>query len=343
MITKLELKNFRLHQQLSLNFNKKIVILSGNNAVGKTSILESIYLIATTKSHRTITDTEIITDQNEFCAIKLLNNQQEFRMVISKVGKSIFLNDVSKKRISDYLGALKVIMFSPEDLNLIKGSPSDRRLFIDFELSLIDQGYLKLLTKYKKLIKHRNALLKTLKINDDLTLLNLLNDDLIELNISIKEKRINLIEQINQLLAKNRLNLDFLVQISYKPSISDEKLKNHYLNNQKVDILQQTTTVGIHRDDYLIEINGLSAKVYASQGQQRLITVLIKLALLEYIKNQTQDPVILLLDDILSELDVVNQKKLINNIKVADQVFITTATKLEFDQNQVQYITLKEQ
>ena len=189
MIKQLDIKNFRNHSKYQINFDKNITYIVGENGTGKTSILESIYFAATTKSHRTSNEKEMIKINQFFSVIKLKTKHNEYHLILSEKGKRVSINQIEKKRLSDYIGQLNVVMFSPEDANLIKGSPGVRRQFLDLEISQIDFNYLKLLTQYKKILKQRNALLKQIKINDDYTFLNILGEQLFEVGEKIMDIR----------------------------------------------------------------------------------------------------------------------------------------------------------
>ena len=340
MIKQLDIKNFRNHSKYQINFDKNITYIVGENGTGKTSILESIYFAATTKSHRTSNEKEMIKINQFFSVIKLKTKHNEYHLILSEKGKRVSINQIEKKRLSDYIGQLNVVMFSPEDANLIKGSPGVRRQFLDLEISQIDFNYLKLLTQYKKILKQRNALLKQIKINDDYTFLNILGEQLFEVGEKIMDIRKKFIEELNEEFKKAyHLFSNHQAEIKYLPNIEKDKYLLHFKQKQKVDIYQQTTSVGIHKDDFIINFNQEKAFNFASQGQQRLIVISLKLALLKLIKRKTKKEVILLLDDVLSELDETIQKKLLEELPDDEQIIISSAVNINESKN-IQIIRL---
>lgn len=332
----MEIKNFRNHQKFVADFDQTIIILEGNNGVGKTSILEAIFLASTTKSHRTNNDLELIKSGTQFASIKLTDETNFYNIVLSEKGKRVSINQIEKKKLSDYIGNLKTVFFAPEDLNLIKGTPSDRRYFLDLELIQLNPEYLKILSEYRKVIKQRNALLKKIRIDQDYTFLDILGKQLEQLSNQIMIFRQNFIDEINGLLLSN----DVFVEIKYLPNSTIEQISNHFQTKQKHDILHQTTTVGIHKDDFIIKYNHQNAKIYCSQGQMRTAVILVKLALLSYIETKTKQSVVLLLDDVFSELDSEKQQLFIDKLTKKHQVFITSAVKLDFNNKEILKIKL---
>lgn len=340
MIKSLNLKNFRNHENLSLQFNKKFVYITGANGSGKTSILESIHYIATSKSHRTNNDLEAIKDNKDFLAIKLETESTSFSFVVSNKGKNATINNKEIRKLSDFIGNLKVVMFSPEDLNLIKGSPAIRRNFLDLELMKISKAYLLNLTKYKQILKQRNSLLKTINFNDDYTFLNILGIQLYESSLKLNKVRSEFIDDLNQILQDVYKKFSsHQIQIKYIPSNTNEQLLNHFNNNQKQDIIYKTTTVGPHRDEFIIYFNNQNAKL-ASQGEIRLMVISLKLSLLKLIQKETNSEVVLLLDDVLSELDLKIQNTFLNALPKNIQVIMNSA--IDITSNDFQIIKLKE-
>lgn len=340
MIKKLVLKNFRNHENLSLDFNNNFVYITGTNGSGKTSILESIHYISTTKSHRTNTDLEVIKDDNPFSMISLETKEKRYSFVISEKGKIANINNKEIHRLSEFIGDLKVVMFAPEDLSLIKGSPSVRRNFIDLELMKLNKRYLINLSTYKKILKQRNALLKNLDLKSDLTFLNILGNQLYEAGIKLIDIRQEFIKSINEktkIVYSKFSNHD--IEITYNPNLDKESFLDYLTNNQKTDILYKTTTSGPHRDDFTIKFNNNLAKV-ASQGEIRLIVISIKLGLLKVIEEQSNSKVVLLLDDVLSELDESIQEIFLNELPSDVQVIMNSAINIK--NRNIQIIKLKE-
>jgi len=342
MIKNLKLKNFRNHKELDINFTNPFVYIYGDNGSGKTSILESIYFLATTKSHRTPDEKELILRNEPFSQVKLITNENKYEITLSKTGKRALINGVEKRKLSDFIGNLKVVMFAPEDLDLIKGSPSNRRQFMDLEWMQIDKSYLKNLNTYKNIIKQRNSLLKKIKIEDDLTFLNILGEQLFEIGMKIINERQRFIDLLNNYLKDvYKLFSNHKVNISYQKDVDEKSFKNHLTKNQKQDILYQTTLAGPHRDDFLIDFNDFDAKSYASQGEQRLIVIAIKLALLKLIENKTNQKVILLLDDVFSELDEEKQNIFLKQVPKEHQIIMNSVQKI--NESNIQMIHLKKE
>lgn len=330
MINKIFLKNFRNFSDIELTFKKPFVYLYGENGSGKTSVLESIYFCATTKSHRSSDEEEMIKKEMPFSSIKIFTNENKFEIVLSKHGKRLFIDNVEKRKISSFFGKLRVVMFSPEDLALIKGAPSIRRQFMDLEWMQLKKNYLNDLNTYKRVLKQRNSLLKNLSIGDDLTFLNILGDQLYEVGKKIIEEREIFLNEINELFVSNyKLFSDHEVKFVYKPNVTENEFKKYLNENQKQDILYQATNAGPHRDDFYIEFENNDAKSYASQGEQRLIVIALKLTIAQLIEKLTNQKAILLLDDVLSELDENKQKIFLENIPLDNQVIMNSTQKIE--------------
>ena len=340
MIKTINLKNFRNHTTLDLNIKQPLVYIHGPNGSGKTSILESIYFCATTKSHRAIDEKEMIQNEKPFTQVKLNTDDHKYEITLSKNGKRIAIDGVEKRKISEFIGHIAVVMFAPSDLQLISGSPGDRRQFLDLEMIQLDQHYLQTLNKYRKILKQRNALLKRLQPQDDYTFLNILGEQLYEVGIELIDKRRKFINDLNEYLIQSyQLFSKHQISLTYKPDVDENDLKKHFQKNQKNDIIYQATLAGPHRDDLYIDFNGFDAKRYASQGEQRLIVISLKLGLLKLIENKTNKQVILLLDDVLSELDPEKQHTFITNLPDHDQIIINSA--LPTEQAQAQMVDVK--
>lgn len=326
MIKKVVLKNFRNHKHIEINIKKAFVYIDGPNGSGKTSILESIYFCATTKSHRTSDENELIMRGEPFTFVGVETKDNQFELIYSKTGKRASINKIEKRKISDYIGNLKAVMFSAQDISLINGSPGNRRQFLDLEWMQIDKSYLHQLNKYKKILKQRNSLLKRIKQSDDYTFLDILGDQLLIIGCEIIDQRNDFINNLNNHLGQTyKLFSNNEVKMIYKPNSNQKSLSKHLKTQQKQDILYQTTLVGPHRDDFSIEFNGFDAKSYSSQGEQRLIVVALKLALLKLIEEKTKEQAILLLDDVLSELDTEKQKLFIDNLPTKHQIIMNSA------------------
>lgn len=342
MIKKIELSQFRNHDSLLINFDKRQTYIYGENGVGKTAIIEAIYFASTTKSMRTSNERDLIKQDEMFAKITIhFKNNRKNEIIISKNGKRIIANGVEKRRISDYIGDFNVVIFTTEDINLIRGTPADKRNFIDLEWMQLDKEYLQLLNRYRKVLKQRNALLKNVEINEDYTFLNILGQQLYEIGSRIIEKRDEIINLLNNELKKQPFNFeDNEIKIVYQPDQTPSNLKKWFETKQKQDIIYQTTQAGPHKDDFRIMIGDKDSKVFASSGQQRLIVIAIKVALLNVITNIKKSKPVLLLDDILSELDKNNQEIFLDNLPKDNQIIMTSVKKIK-DNDQIQTIEIK--
>lgn len=339
MIQKLTLRNFRNFDHIDLIFEKPFAYIQGINGSGKTSILESIYFCATTKSHRTNEEKEMIKHQMPFTSVKVGTENHRYEIVLSKNGKRASIDGIEKRKISDFFGHLRAVMFAPEDLELIKGSPSVRRQFIDLEWMQLNKKYLKVLNTYKQVLKQRNSLLKKIKLDDDYTFLDILGDQLYEAGIEIIKERQTFLDSINEIFNQVYINFSqHQVKFVYRPDVDEKAFKNHLKKQQKQDIMYQSTLSGPHRDDFYVEFNGFDAKGYASQGEQRLIVVALKLALLKLIEKETGQKVVLLLDDVLSELDQEKQEIFLKHMPKEHQIIMNSAIPIEGEHIQMIYI-----
>ncbi len=323
IIQSLELSNYRNYETLEMAFDSGTNILYGNNAQGKTNILESIYLTATTKSHKGSKDKELILFGEEEAHIKVVLEKDSLTHIVdihirNHKTKGIAINHKRIKKAAELLGLLNVVCFSPEDLSIIKEGPSQRRRFIDMELCQLDQFYLYNLNNYNKIINQRNKLLKDLSFQPSLKdTIGIWDSQLISFGSKVIEKRILFVEQLNEILLEVHNKLSDgkeVLKLIYNPDITIEQYENALLENQGKDIRYKQTCIGPHRDDIIFEINGIDIRKYGSQGQQRTAVLSLKLAELELVKKVTKENPILLLDDVLSELDSKRQHDLLNAI-----------------------------
>lgn len=338
LIRDISLKNFRNYKECKISFDPFMNIFIGKNAQGKTNILEAIYLLSLSKSFKTHILEEMILFDSDFSKltthVETKRKNITLEIILSKLGKKAMINSNEISKSSDYVGYLNVVLFVPEDLMLIKGSPKLRRKFIDIELSKISPIYLFNLNKYKKLLKERNQYLKLLHDShkkEDLYL-EVLSEQLAKLQVDLIKKRIEFIELLNDITKKmygyislNQEDLDIRYKSSYK-DISYDFILEKYKKNYSRDIHYSNTVDGIHKDDIEIYLDDKNANLYASQGQQRSIVLAIKIALLELVKKEIGEYPILLLDDVLSELDDVRKTKLLNLIADKVQTFVTTTS-----------------
>lgn len=341
IIKNLYLINYRNYQKLDINFDEKINYFIGNNGQGKTNLLEAILYLSLTKSHRISDDKKLIRNNCFFSKLtSLINdeNDKKLEIIIHQNGKSLSINNIQINKVSDYIGKLNVILFSPDDLFLFNDQPRERRKVIDQEISKINSKYLLALNKYKSLIKDKNNLLKSNQI--DLDYLDVINNQLInESEVIIKERR-NIIDILNKNI--NRIykllsDEEDEIRIKYKSCIESDDIKeglvNLYKEYKQKDIDYHVSTEGIHREDYIFYMNDDQLINVASQGQKRMVVLSFKLSLINYIYSETNKYPILLLDDVLSELDKKHRERLINILKDKNQCIITTTEDIDIDKN----------
>ena len=325
MINKIHLKNIRIYDDITLNINNNLVILVGPNACGKTTILESIYLISKAKSHKTNNIEDIIKENNDFGVIEI-NDNKKYKMVISLSGKKLLINNVIYKKISDFIGNIKAIMFSPFDLNLVYGTKSERRQFLNTELSIINKNYIYEISKYNKILKERNEILKNYNEKNK-TILDVITLELIETGKKIYKYREDFINNINNNIKKIHNDLyGENLYIKYVPSVKYEDFDTIYKERLEYDIFTKSTSKGIHRDDFIFIINDNNAISYSSQGQVRSIVLSLKISLFYYMRELFGNNIILLLDDVFSELDNDRILSLVKFLINENQTFITTTS-----------------
>lgn len=344
-LEKLTLTNYRNYQTLDLFFDHKVNVVIGENAQGKTNLMESIYVLALTRSHRTPRDRELIKWDEEYAKIKgstwKRNRSFPLEIIISKKGKKAKLNHLEQKRLSDYIGALNVVMFAPEDLNLVKGSPQERRRFIDMEIGQIQPSYVYHSVHYHRLLKQRNALLKELQKSpgSDRTMLKVLTDQMIQHGSEIVIRRYEFLQllrkwarPIHEGISRGLEDLNITYDSSTNVSEDSELSKivnvyqDHFKDIETKEVERGTTLIGPHRDDLNFFVNGKDVQTYGSQGQQRTTALSLKLAEIELIFNEVGEYPILLLDDVLSELDDYRQSHLLSTIQDKVQTFVSTTS-----------------
>lgn len=323
IIKSLELANFRNYEELNISFDKGTNILYGDNAQGKTNILEAIYVSATTKSHKGSKDKEIINFYKEEAHIRTYlekeNVETRVDMHLRKnKSKGIAIDGQKIKKAADLMGLLNVVFFSPEDLSIIKDGPAERRRFADMELCQLDSFYLYNLNHYNKIIGQRNKLLKDMYFQPELReTLNIWDSQLVSFGSKIIERREQFVKQLGDIIFDIHKKLsggkEELV-IAYEPDVSIEDFEKQMKYNQDKDIRLKQTTTGPHRDDFSFVVNGVDIRKYGSQGQQRTAALSLKLSEIELVKKISKDTPVLLLDDVLSELDSNRQNYLLNSI-----------------------------
>lgn len=323
IIKSLELANFRNYEELNISFDKGTNILYGDNAQGKTNILEAIYVSATTKSHKGSKDKEIINFNKEEAHIRTYLEKEGVETRVDmhlrkNKSKGIAIDGQKIKKAADLMGLLNVVFFSPEDLSIIKDGPAERRRFADMELCQLDSFYLYNLNHYNKIIGQRNKLLKDMYFQPELKeTLNIWDSQLVSFGSKIIERREQFVKQLGDIIFDIHKKLsggkEELV-IAYEPDVSIEDFEKQMKYNQDKDIRLKQTTTGPHRDDFSFVVNGVDIRKYGSQGQQRTAALSLKLSEIELVKKISKDTPVLLLDDVLSELDSNRQNYLLNSI-----------------------------
>ena len=337
-INKLKIQNFRNYNNEEILLNKNINIFYGENAQGKTNIIESIFLCAMGKSFRAKKDAEMINfnSQNSIIEAEFKKSDREGNIKIELgTRKNIYLNGIKKKKLSELLGNINLVIFTPDDINILKGSPENRRKFLDIMISQLRPNYLECLYRYKNTLEQRNNYLRQIKeFGKDESLLDIWDEKLTEYAISICKYRIEFIEKIQEKIniihnniTKNKEN----IKLEY---ISMCKEKEEFLNalkeRRKLDIIKGYTTRGIHRDDFIVYINEKDVSVYGSQGQNRTAMLSLKLSELQVVYDEIGEEPILLLDDFMSELDSERKKSFLENIGNT-QVIITCTEKITLE------------
>lgn len=336
IIKSIDLKNFRNYEIEHIEFDEKTNIFYGDNAQGKTNVLEAIFISATSKSHKGSKDIEIINFNHDEAHIKTIvskkNIDYRIDMHIKKNrSKGIAINGIPVKKVLELYGVANIIFFSPEDLNIIKNGPSGRRKFIDMELCQLNKIYASDLINYNKCLEQRNKLLKDISFNSGLIeTLDIWDDNLIKYGVELINHRKEFISKLNDIIMPihNKLSgQKEILSVSYEPSVESDIFTDELRKFRDKDIRLKMTEVGPHRDDILFMINGVDIRKYGSQGQQRTTALSLKLAEIELVKEITGDSPILLLDDVLSELDSNRQNYLLNSIN--DVQTIITCTGLD--------------
>lgn len=352
IIKSLELQDYRNYDTLNLAFDRGTNILYGDNAQGKTNILEAIYVSATTKSHKGSKDRDIVNFHKEEAHIRTFLEKEGVETRVDmhlrkNKSKGIAIDGQKIKKAADLLGICNVVFFSPEDLGIIKDGPAERRRFVDMELCQLDSFYLYNLNHYNKIVNQRNKLLKDLYFNPDLRdTLNIWDSQLVSFGSKVIERRRLFAEQLNEIIydIHKRLSGDREeISVRYEPDVEIEEFEKKLQCSQEKDIKLKQTTVGPHRDDFSFLIGDVDIRKFGSQGQQRTAALSLKLSEIELVKKLTKDTPILLLDDVLSELDSNRQNYLLSSIK--DIQTIITCTGLEefvnnrFEINRVYKVT----
>ena len=344
IIKSIELQNFRNYEDLNISFDEGTNIFYGDNAQGKTNILEAVYLSGTTKSHKCSKDKEMIRfgEQEAHIRTVVVKKDKEYQIDMhlkNNRSKGIAINKVPIKKASELFGILNMVFFSPEDLNIIKNGPAERRRFLDSELCQLDKIYLSDLTTYNKILNQRNKLLKDMVYRPDLKdTLPVWDMQLVETGRKIIRRRKQFVDELNEIVHDIHYRIsgekeDLLLQ--YEPSIEDIFFEDELFRVKERDMRQCMTSVGPHRDDLLFSIGEVDIRKFGSQGQQRTSALSLKLSEIELVKWSIHDTPVLLLDDVLSELDSNRQNYLLNSIHDT-QTLITCTGLDEFVKNRFQ-------
>lgn len=332
-IDTLALNNYRNYKDEEIVFSHGINILYGDNAQGKTNVLEAIYMLATTKSHRGSRDKEIIGFGCEECHIRadILKNDIGHRIDMhlrKSKNKGVAIDMIPIKRSAQLFGMMNIIFFSPEDLSIIKDSPSERRRFIDMELCQLSRIYYSNLSSYNKVLNQRNNLLKQIYYDKKkLDMLSVWDSQLVDFGIKIIKERNNFIDMINEIIPDIHSRLTSgkeKLKLFYEKNIDEDAFEKELLLKQDADLRYQSTQTGPHRDDISFIVNDMDVKRFGSQGQQRTAALSLKLAEIELVKRIINDNPILLLDDVMSELDSGRRDALLESISDIQTVITCT-------------------
>lgn len=348
LITNLKIQNFRNYNELNLDFNNGINVIYGNNAQGKTNILEAIFLTSIGKSFRTNKDKELIKMGEDFAKIEVEFSKSDrngsIKIEISDK-KNVYLNGVKIKKLSELLGNMNIVIFTPDDINILKSGPAQRRRFLDIFISQLRPNYVYCLNLYLKALEQKNNYLKQIKFeNKSEDFLDIWDEKLADYaervfkyRFEFIEKIKNKIKDVHSIITENNEN----IEIEY---VTDFTNKNEFLNklknNRKLDISKGYSGKGVHRDDFNIYINKNLVNIYGSQGQHRTAILSLKMAELKVIYDEIGENPILLLDDFMSELDEKRRINFLSNIKDT-QVLITCTDKFVLEKNKFKLYNVK--
>ena len=339
IIKSLAIRNFRNHTSKSLSFNPGINVITGPNTSGKTNIVEAVYYLSLARSFRSVDDEDLVAHRAEYAEIdsQIIEGElkRNIRILITKKGRSVLINGKKVSKVSDLAKCVNVLLFEPKDVLLFRGSPKERRNFLDINLSKQFPVYLEYISRYEKALKQRNELLKS--GNYDENLLKTTTELLVKYAGPIIKYRAMYVKDINDILIKITRALTGVnekIEIQYRPFVvmsADYQTValeafNRSLDN---DLKHKATSIGIHREDISVSLNGREIGTYGSQGENRLVALALKLSPYFMIKDEDKKPIVVL-DDVMSELDETHQKRLIDFLRKFSQVFIT-GTELEID------------
>ena len=338
-IKNIQLRNFRNYENAYIEFNPSINLITGENAQGKTNLLESLVYLSLTRSHRIVDDKKLIRNDEMFAKIDCRfvdTDEKDIEVIIHPNGKTLMIHKRPLKKSSEFIGLLNVVLFSPDDLRIFNDQPKERRRVMNQEITKVSTKYLLSLNQFQMYLKDRNALLKSEKI--DFNYLDILDERISKVEAYIIRERRKFIEVIQSVISKIYQDLSgsqIQLEVAYKTFIDDtdnleEKILEIHRESRQKDIEYHITKVGIHLDDLIFKMDDQNLIYFASQGQKRMAMLSFKLALLNYIKLMTKKQPILLLDDVLSELDYSRQKKLLQMVQRDFQCIITTTEIPDF-------------
>lgn len=343
-ISTLKLEQFRSYDGLELSFSRGTNLFYGDNAQGKTNILEAIYFCGTTRSHRTSRDRELIRFDSDEAHLRMEMSKKDIDYRIDmhlrkSRAKGIAINGIAIRKAQELIGLGHFIFFSPEDLGIIKNGPSERRRFLDMELCQLDQVYVSALAAYNKVLVQRNKLLKDLSYRpQDADTLDVWDEQLIRYGSSLIEARERFVRKLGEIIEPIHEKLSGgreKICVGYEKNVSVEQFAGSLARSREKDLYLKSTETGPHRDDLSFTVNGVDIRHFGSQGQQRSAALSLKLAEIELVKESTGDIPVLLLDDVLSELDTNRQHYLLDSIGRI-QTFITCTGLEEYENSPVQ-------
>lgn len=338
-VKNLYLRHYRNHDLLNLNFNPGINIITGENASGKTNIVEAIYYLSLARSFRGVEDLDLIKRKSEYAEIDSDvcegDIKRHIHILIAEKGRAVYVNGKKVSKLSELTKCVNVLLFEPKDVMLFKGSPRERRNYLDVNLSKMFPSYLDYILRYEKVLRERNELLKS--NNVDQKLLDATTEMLVKYSGPIIEYRTKFVKDINDILIKITRALTGvkgILEINYKPFIPagvnfKEECLDAYKRSLDSDIKHKATSIGVHREDFSIALNGRDIGTFGSQGENRIVALALKLSPYFMFSDKEKRPIVVL-DDVMSELDSSHQKRLISFLRKFEQVFIT-GTKLEID------------
>lgn len=333
IIKSMSLQNYRNYRTLCLDFDPNTNIFYGDNAQGKTNILEAVYVSGTTRSHRSSRDRELIhfsEDEAHICTLvekRGIKHKIDIHLRKNR-SKGIAVDGIPIKKAGELFGIIHFVFFSPEDLSMIKNGPSERRRFLDMELCQLDKIYLHHLSNYNKVVLQRNRLLKEVMFRSDYReVLDVYDMQLVQYGIQVIRRRKRFTEELNQIIGQIHGQLTGgheQLTLEYEANVDEDSFEDMLKRNLKRDLKQRTTTTGPHRDDLSFVVNSIDIRRFGSQGQQRTAALSLKLSEIEIVKKVINDTPVLLLDDVLSELDSSRQNYLLNSIQKVQTILTCT-------------------